>query len=424
MFRFFQRFTPAFLKKIDHQLLVSRPGLWATRIHYLLFYWLMGAGLASIFLSLIPIRFSNVSNGENSTIMLMIVSGLALVAWAVQLAHYQPWKQGESNWRLHALRDQAVYLFGLALLICLPLGYFWLHQAKVAHSISDRDFRADVRALNQAQVLLENHKDDIANSSQIWSFSPRYIESKFSIKEAQEIAQSSYLQKREILQRFQELGAKYGSRDMAYALDLDDLIKRFGKGVKVEREVSTVRWLTVQIESNLRALSRAKYNMKSEPSRRVIDGRLILLGVWASFGLVLLLFVRSSWKTFLLSLVSGLGLFLVQSLVFGIGMATDILPQEEEFVVLILILNWLILGGVAFLGEVKSSRQQQIRMIALSLFTVLTTIIPAISKEMIAGGSDRETTVLYLVSCGITFILWNLLLQGRMLQLVVSPKQK
>ncbi|MEL7530352.1 MAG: hypothetical protein AAFN10_03550 [Bacteroidota bacterium] len=424
MFRFFQRLTPAFLKKIDHQLLVSRPGLWATRIHYLLFYWLMGAGLASIFLTLIPLRLNGISNGENSTLMLGIVSGIALIAWAVQLAHYQPWKQGESNWRLHALRDQGVYLFGLALLLCLPFGYFSMHQYRVANVISDTELHSDIRDLTKAQTILENTREDLFNRNHFQSFNPYYFEVGIGIEEAREVAAASYLEKREILKRYQALGAKYGSRELAYSLDLDDLIKRFGKGVKVEREISNVRWLSSMIESNMRQISNAKNRMEREHSRHDTDTLFILFSIWASFGLVLLLFVRSSWKTFLLSVVSGLGLFLVQSLFFGIGMATDILPQEEETFVFILGLNWLILGGVAFLGEVKSSRQQQIRMIALSLFTVLTTIIPAITKELIVGGPDRETILIYFISCGITFVLWNFLLQGRMLHLAVSPKKQ
>ncbi|MFK7923409.1 MAG: hypothetical protein AB8H47_15710 [Bacteroidia bacterium] len=392
MYRLFQRFTPAFLRKLDHQLLVSRPGLWATRVHYLLFYWLMGAGLASLLLMLMPIQLHDVPEGKNSTVMLMIVSAFSLLAWAVQLAHYQPWKQGESHWRLHAFRDQGIYFLGVGLLLLLPLGFYALHQQRVDFAVADSQLDADM--------------DEFESLGNIF-----HLDGNVALETNADVD--------EMIQGYQVLAAKYGSKHVAYSLNREDMLHKMAKGKRLHDEILALQSIRREVNTNFRRLERAE-----RPILRRTDDRLTLFAVWASFGLVLLLFVRSSWQTFLLSIISGLGLLLVESLIIGIVLATDIIRADEEFVVLMLGLNWLVLGGMAFLGEVKSSRQQQIRMIALSLFTVLTTIIPAIAKEMLDGGPDREALLLYIVSCGITFILWNLLFQGRMLQLVVSPKKQ
>lgn len=404
MYRFFQRFTPAFLRKLDHQLLVSRPGLWATRVHYLLFYWLMGAGLASLLLMLMPIQLHDVPKGESSAIMLMIVSGIALLAWAVQLAHYQPWKQGESHWRLHALRDQGIYFLGVGLLLLLPLGFYAIHQQRVDMAVDDAELRADEQAFDKVDQFLH-----------ILYVNPE----EFKEGQGQEYSAKSIQNEIKKFETYQKIGAKYGARDLVYSLDVENIIHRYLEGESYHDQRRQIRAISNEVGSNMRLLKRAE-----KPIIRDVEDWLVILAVWASFGLVLLLFVRSSWQTFLLSVVSGLGLLMVESLVVGIAFATDLFHDDETALVVVLGLNWLVLGGMAFLGEVKSSRQQQIRMIALSLFTVLTTILPVIAKEMLAGGSDRDALLLYVVSCGITFLLWNLLFQGRMLQLVVSPKKQ
>lgn len=402
MYRIFQRLTPAFLRKLDHELLISRPGLWATRLHYLLFYWLIGAGLASILLMLMPIQFNEVPRGENSTVMMMIVSAIALIAWAVQLAHYQPWKQGESHWRLHALRDQGIYALGVGLLLMLPLGFFMLHTQRLDNAIADAELARETEMIENVNTFLFNDLETLAILTE---------KGDFVLKEGQS--------KRDLLIEYQSLAAKYGPRDMVYSLDINKILDLHAEGKKPYHEMHLLREINYKVEDNLYALRTAE-----RPVLRSDMDRKITIGIWASLVILLLLFVRSSWQTFLLSVVSGFGLFLFNGMAFGLAIASGIVHDDESLFLVLLFINAIVLGGMAFLGEVKSKRQQQVRMMALSLFTVLISIIPSIFGGVVLNASDREMTTIYLISCGITLLLWNLFLQGRMLQLVVSPKRQ
>ncbi|MEL6592313.1 MAG: hypothetical protein AAFQ68_19610 [Bacteroidota bacterium] len=421
MYRFFQRFTPSFLHKLDHQLLVNRPGLWATRLHYLLFYWLLGAGLASAMLVLMPVNLQDIPKGETPMILLLIVSGIALLAWAIQLAHYQPWKQGESRWRLHAMRDQLVYVLGVGLLLLLPIGFGLLHQLKVASSVSNQVLIQDVRAFAEGQILLENASSDLEDKSYFHHFHLDLDERGWEMKEVREIANCCRQRKREILERYQIVAAKYGPHSLVYELDLDRIVELQEEDHIVENVVHNVRHINNEVRDNLYRLESAK-NLFAAGGIRT-QGYLMLFSFWASIGLLLILFVRSSWQVFLLSIVSGLALFMVQLMLFGIGSAVGFYPDEGA-IAIVLLINWVSLGTMAFVGTSKNTRQQKARMIALNLFAALTTVLPVIFKELFDGGPDREAMLVYVISCTVTFVLWNLFMQGRMLELNIAPKKE
>ena len=86
MLRKFDSLIPPFLKTLNKSLLLNRPGLWATKIHYVLFFALIGGGLLMLNAMVRPIDLADVPNPEVYFGLLIIPCLLALGIWAYRVS--------------------------------------------------------------------------------------------------------------------------------------------------------------------------------------------------------------------------------------------------------------------------------------------------------------------------------------------------
>ncbi|MEO1450979.1 MAG: hypothetical protein AAFV07_15725, partial [Bacteroidota bacterium] len=82
MLRHLQKFIPGFLLDLDRKWLVNRPGLWATRIHYVLFFGGLGTALALLFTQTRSISLQSVPHVFAEGWLVAIPTLLAFLFWA------------------------------------------------------------------------------------------------------------------------------------------------------------------------------------------------------------------------------------------------------------------------------------------------------------------------------------------------------
>ena len=81
MQRILRSLTPHWLRQLDHSLLISRPAIWTTRIHFVLFYGGFALGIAWIMGFLTRGSLTDFPNVESRFQLLMLPTLLAILFW-------------------------------------------------------------------------------------------------------------------------------------------------------------------------------------------------------------------------------------------------------------------------------------------------------------------------------------------------------
>ncbi|MEM6348523.1 MAG: hypothetical protein AAF927_31865 [Bacteroidota bacterium] len=124
MYRFIATISPAFLRKLDQNLLINHPFLWATRIHHVLYWALLGNIFATCYAFLLPINEQSIPSPWSGTIVLSLPILIALVLWAKSLQERAYWQHQKTV--PDAVLGRNLLLFGLGSLLIsvIPIVYF------------------------------------------------------------------------------------------------------------------------------------------------------------------------------------------------------------------------------------------------------------------------------------------------------------
>ncbi len=421
MHRFFQRISPPFLQKLDQHLLVNRPGLWATRIHYLLFFLAAAYGLAGLLVYAQPMHLDNLPDFESTSILLAVLSGLAFLLWAIQLVHYQPWKQGEKSWRLHSLRDQGVYALGLLFLFTLPFTYISLFQHRKAHLVETPTLIQELNTLHRGEAYLRHldsyHYFNLEQNQLPYQHysTPEDLPLSSAGELVREIEAVNAPRQLQDLHAYQEVASRYAA--WPEGLPVEDLFHSYQtQSPLTDVQGGLLRELQYQVGTQIQDLQKAQFQPLAWN-----DYAEVMLPIVLTMLLLLFIVVRSSWKQLFLSLVIALGLLIAEAIL--IGLLNRMVNGDDQFLILIVyFLNLIGMGIYGFAGSVKNNRQEFRRTIALILFTGLCVGLPAMFAELVQHAPDSMVLLSYNVGIVLTMVLWNLLIQGRLLQLVTNPK--
>lgn len=148
MHRLLARLVPPFLRRLDQSLLLHHPAIWATRIHYVLFYGVLGLGLLTLHALSRPLALPDLPQPGANLAWLTLAALAALAFW---------------GWQSRAFRDQVPrglgcwYLLGVSLLALGPLLYTSLLTWRIDRAFSLETLRAEIDALNQGGAYFYGH---------------------------------------------------------------------------------------------------------------------------------------------------------------------------------------------------------------------------------------------------------------------------
>lgn len=153
MQRFFATISPRFLRNLDHQLLINRPFLWATRIHHVLYWALLGNIFAACYAYLLPISVESQPSPWSGTLVLILPVLIGLVFWGKSLQDTGYWQHQKTVPQKTLLRNQTLFGFGSLLLSVIPILYFLIVESRLQNGFVFAGGR-DVAVLLEQWILI------------------------------------------------------------------------------------------------------------------------------------------------------------------------------------------------------------------------------------------------------------------------------
>ncbi|MEM6261007.1 MAG: hypothetical protein AAGI38_00765, partial [Bacteroidota bacterium] len=147
MLRKIDLLLPGFLKRLDRYLLLNRPALWATKVHYALFFVMIGYALMGLHLAVNPIQPYDVPESGLYFGLLMIPAGLSFLWYTYQVSLFKVEKHSGQRNNAQNLRDQVVYFFIILLIAAGPIAYTGVHNSMVANKVTTSELESDLNAL-------------------------------------------------------------------------------------------------------------------------------------------------------------------------------------------------------------------------------------------------------------------------------------
>ncbi|MEL7530355.1 MAG: hypothetical protein AAFN10_03565 [Bacteroidota bacterium] len=126
MQRLFQRLTPNWLQRLDRHLLLNDPVLWATRIHHVLFWGLLGVLLAGFYAYYVPVGERQIVLWLGGTVLMGCIAIGGLAFWWTRLLAFPATQQAGRLKGWLSIRNLIVFLIGGSLLSAIPIVYYEL----------------------------------------------------------------------------------------------------------------------------------------------------------------------------------------------------------------------------------------------------------------------------------------------------------
>ncbi|MFK7923406.1 MAG: hypothetical protein AB8H47_15695 [Bacteroidia bacterium] len=126
MQRLFKRLTPNWLQRIDKHLLLNDPILWATRIHHVIFWSVLGLLLAGFYGSYAPVGERHLWLLLGGTGLLGLASLVGFGIWWTTLLRFPAVEQAGRLKGWLSLRNLLLFLLGTSLLSAIPVLYYEL----------------------------------------------------------------------------------------------------------------------------------------------------------------------------------------------------------------------------------------------------------------------------------------------------------
>ncbi|MFK7926146.1 MAG: hypothetical protein AB8H47_29630, partial [Bacteroidia bacterium] len=153
MQRKLRKLIPGFLQKIDRDWMLNRPFLWATRIHYVLFFGLLGMGASTAFGLLQPISVSQIPFTTSFLILAAIPALMALGYWWYRLSHvFSDTSHELGIWR----RNFVLILLGSLMIMAVPTSGWFIMEMRAMEVRSEIDRYEDSKALAKGLHLFES----------------------------------------------------------------------------------------------------------------------------------------------------------------------------------------------------------------------------------------------------------------------------
>lgn len=415
MLRKLDLLVPSFLKEIDKQLLLKQPGLWASRIHYVVYFGSLGLGLAALRASIQPINLQDLPHPESAFAVLTIPAILALFFWAWWLQMFHVEKKHGIRDAMASIRNQFLYASGILLFASAPFIYSHLLSQKIAETVSHEVFIQDINTLN----IGERYFPGDAGYSLNWNHVDyQYWMGGSHTLTEQEIRQI-YRKNPRREDKLKQISAymlvfyKYGGELPLNSAEevLEHYEYRMHKSFDYESKY--------KVQANLAIIEEAHENSLSFQHKDFQQASIFFIfSAW----LMLLVFTQSNWKHFLLTAVVG-----VAGCIFA-GIFTAVMIEffhiNEAAPTSMLFLAILIFLLIQSYRNYNTRRLNVWKVVSLSLATAMTPLVPLMMMLMVDSHFSQDTlfNMLY-VGMFIGLITWNIAYHRRFVELQAMPKE-
>lgn len=405
--------TPNFLHKIDKQLLLHHPDIWATKIHHVAFwgsiYFLILTSIAWTY----PIAMDNVPNVDALFMVLTLPSVVAFIYWVYQLYLFRIEKNfGISNVKAR-LRTQLIYISAIAFLGICPYYYSSILSYRTSKLVSIQTMKQDLRNLYALATLEQD---------EYWNLELPYISDEF--QNEMEINRSAVTPNENDKEGTIELGLKTFNKYSILKINTSEL------------PLLKKEWLALDMDNSSREKNKLNENISNILKAQYSEdffGINIFPILWSWLLLVLSLglfiFLRVEVTTFLMATVTGfvlLGLMGLSIEMSRLGLHL----HGRELDKFVFLAYTLLLTTLAVLGfSTRNTRRFAIvRQICLILVTVGIIFEPALVGLSLFPNSPfirhEETSVLlFVMGIFLAWGMWNLIFSAKMRHLYSNPIQ-
>lgn len=137
---------PAFLRRLDHYLLIRYPLLWVNKAHYALFYSLLALGLGGLFVYLYPLTSESYLPTYEET---LLVGALLVLPVTIYWVYLQVvYKVNSRQFRFFAYAQFALHFLCFSVFTFLPFAFAAMVNEKVANLVTYKELIEDINALN------------------------------------------------------------------------------------------------------------------------------------------------------------------------------------------------------------------------------------------------------------------------------------
>ena len=392
MIRIFDQIIPTFLKKIDRKLLLNHPGIWASQIHYLIFFALIGLGFVLLNALLIPVQTWDIPDPDIGFAVLFVPCAFALAIWAWRISLFKVEKGfGIRNAGI-AFRDQLIYAAGILMLAALPFVYGQVLSSRIAQAVDPYTFNDDQLAIENGRKYLYGRAEDVRQK--INESDPATVTKELEIF-------------RLTLQKYSHANLLPGAGDMmAYIWDRN-------KTVRLEIQSAMDEWWIHK--SRIRRAHNRYFSFQDDEVQKGLG--LVFAGVF----FFLLLGFSTSWKTLFWSMLLG-GVIMAAYGLF-LSITSEVLHLRDFGLVFTLYIGTFIFLLYQGYRSRNTQRANIWKRISLILATAMTPFFPLFVAEFaVSVRSDSAFFSLLYLGMFLTLIAWNQGFYPRFVSLVAAPK--
>lgn len=436
-------FAPSIINKLDEHLLINHPTIWSTRIHMVLYY----AGLFLLFLFgiswIVPNDARNSSSIEVWATLISTVSLIGIVFWIIYLLRFNVFKRFGVQKKGDAILSFLFYFIAIGLFVMAPFVPSLVETLRAKKAYTKKELFADINRVNT--IICQLEYDSIPHSwdSKVYylrqadSLQPPYMANDSTINYSDILDSASFentmkqadsvvlLQKGvariydcpnyrflspyrisgdttlkvvESKTLYYQVVKNYIRPDTgALKKDLQSLIHKYATNSDAHAyksyydEADLEGYLPkINRKYNLREMEDSINNIFSKQDRWDDSGWELFFRIfyYISISIVLLLFVfrHSTAKTFFLTLLTAIILFIITTLMMATG------GSDVNFVFGIYVFYYLLFAGIS-IAAYSAATRMAITGIAINLFVFTTLYMPLVLVGWYYGLEDRHDIV-------------------------------
>lgn len=418
MLRKLQALSPAFLKRLDHHLLINYPVLWATKLHQILFVSLLFFVLFSIKALVTPLSLQDLPDPDIHFGLTMIPIAAIIALWGIRVYQFKPEKSFGQKTQGQWLKEQTIYALGIFMLLSGPVAYNMILTERIDNKISDKQFSHDVFILDMgSEYYLNDGRYPNFGRNNLVNKNYRIDREEFSTEGLDFSIPSQLNEQGEHIQLLIETYNRYSKSEFPFSpLEVYDHFKESNSRYK-RLNTDKVRR---QVVSNTLLLSQIKTDRTLLRVDGGINGLLMMvLFVCLAFSI----FQQASWKQFLMALGSAaVGGILI-------GLASEFLDQtirgtRDE--------DWAMLLGAGMYGilltQIFGNRNSRlmaawrgVAVIVVALCFPILSMFFMVWSDMIGDPTDKGFTFVLFFLAGASYMIWNGLFRRRLDTIQASP---
>lgn len=154
--------VPRFLKQLDKHLLLNRPLLWISKLHYVLYFTLILWALTGLVAFLIPINLTDLVDTGLYYTFFTIIAIVLLCVWIYRNAIFNIERSYGNRSVFDEYKIFFIYFFSVLLFFSFSYPFAYVYSSRVAHAVSDEELTYDLNTLNLADPFFARNYYDYA----------------------------------------------------------------------------------------------------------------------------------------------------------------------------------------------------------------------------------------------------------------------